>query len=85
MRAFLAFQVCSTSMVELGKNYADEVDGIDNYQSTISISSKMDRLIDIRNGNHAKGYGPIDSPDHVHLDELEQISKESCEWKIEAS
>ena len=31
MRAFLAFQVCSTSMVELVKNYDNEVNGIDNY------------------------------------------------------
>ena len=44
----------------------------------------MDGLIDIMNGNHAKGCGPINHPDHLHLDELKQILKVFCEWKIEA-
>ena len=35
----------------------------------------MDRFIGIMNWNYARGCGPIDSPDHVHLDEVEQILK----------
>ena len=84
MRSFLVFQVCSNSMIELIKSYANRVDGTTKYISTISILKRDDRLIDIVNSTMVKKCEPIKSPNHRHIDELEEILKIFCEWKSKA-
>ena len=84
MHSFLAFQVCSNLVIELIKTYADKVDGITKYASTISILKRVDRLIDIMNSTRVKKCEPISSPNHCHIDELEEILNIFYEWKSEA-
>ena len=89
MRVYLAVQVVSSSMVKLIDDHADICGGRDNYKSLKLMVSKIDRLVDIMNNadvsnrGERKGYEILDSPHHIHIQELLDILIFFCKWKDE--
>jgi hypothetical protein len=84
MRAFLAFQITSNTMVELIDVFADSCGGIEEYRPMQELLKHMDRLIDIMNKRRDKGFTAIDSPTHESLLHLEETMILFVEWEKEA-
>ena len=87
MRVYLATQVFSQSVINMVKVYINSfpVECMEeirkNYEPLLIIIDKLDRLIDIWNGNRSKGCECINSRKHNHIQELREILDTFNEWK----
>ena len=90
MRVFLALQIMSQSCIEMIRehcNVEENVADIKDFEPMIELFDKVDRLVDIMNGNGFKGkvrnVELIDKPAHKHVHELFDILRVFEEWKAE--
>jgi hypothetical protein len=87
MRAFLAFQVVSSTMIKLIDQYCDQIeDGEEQYKGFRELIHVIDSFVDIMNATsmnngRAKFCEPICSPDHKHIYELLNIAHILQCWK----
>ena len=90
MRVFIALQMMSQTSIRMIKDMCSSTDSIFNiqdYQPMIEVFEKIDRLVDITNGNGSKGKDRkvelINHPRHDHIKELFSILRVFEEWKTE--
>ena len=91
MRVFLALQITSRTCIKMiGDVCGDENTEyeIEDYEPMIELFGKIDRLVDIMNGNGFKGKNRdvelINQPKHRHVFELFDILRVFEEWKTES-
>ena len=88
MRVFLALQIMSQTCIKMIRDYCENVENladIKDYEPMIELFDKVDRLVDIMNGNgyKASNIELINKPRHEHVLELFGILRTFEEWKKE--
>ena len=87
MRVYLAVQLLSLSVLHMLDVYIEKFKGDEQdkvkaeYGPLMEIVAQIDRLVDICNGNRAKGCEWINSPNHKHIKELRQVLTLFHKWR----